>query len=90
MKRLLIAIALALLLATLGGVASAHYTGAAHAPHGYAYRQACHNKEYVPGFGGNWFYRYTFIVNGLRLTDPILPDTVCLPPYGGAGGHRGQ
>jgi len=88
MKRLILG--LALLIAALGGVqvASARYAG--NVPPYYAYRQACHNKEYVPGFGGDWFYRYTFIVNGLRLTDPILPDTVCLPPYGGYGGARGS
>ena len=86
MKRMLVAIALALLLAS--GVASARYAG--NVPPYYAYRQACHNEEYVSGFGGNWFYRYTFVVNGLRLTDPILPDTVCLPPYGGYGGVRGS
>lgn len=82
MKRLILR--LALLVAALGGVqvASARYAG--NVPPYYAYRQACHNE------GWGWYYRYTFIVNGLRLTDPILPDTVCLPPYGGYGGARGS
>jgi len=80
MKKLIMLGILGLLLAACSGSAQASTT-----PHGYAYRQACHNE------GWGWYYRYTFLVDGRLLSDPLFPDTICLAPYGrGHGGHGGH